>query len=132
TATRSRLNGPRPPIVQCCDHLDTVSLMNEHARVGSAPIPFIDLVAQRRRLGHVIDDAVARVLDHCQFILGPEGRALEADLAAFCVERHGITCSSGTDALLLVAMAKGIGPGDAIICPSFTFYATAEIAALAG
>jgi dTDP-4-amino-4,6-dideoxygalactose transaminase len=106
--------------------------MNEHTRVGSTPIPFIDLVAQRRRLGHVIDDAVARVLDHCQFILGPEVRALEADLAAFCGARHAITCSSGTDALLLVAMAKGIGPGDAIICPSFTFYATAEIAALAG
>jgi dTDP-4-amino-4,6-dideoxygalactose transaminase len=106
--------------------------MNEHARVGSAPIPFIDLVAQRRRLGRVIDDAVARVLEHCQFILGPEVRALEADLAAFCGARHAITCSSGTDALLLVAMAKGIGPGDAVICPSFTFYATAEIAALAG
>jgi dTDP-4-amino-4,6-dideoxygalactose transaminase len=64
--------------------------------------------------------------------MGPEVRALEADLAAFCGARHAITCSSGTDALLLVVMAKGIGPGDAIICPSFTFYATAEIAALAG
>ena len=69
--------------------------MNEHTRVGSTPIPFIDLVAQRRRLGHVIDDAVARVLDHCQFILGPEVRVLEADLAAFCGARHAITCSSG-------------------------------------
>jgi dTDP-4-amino-4,6-dideoxygalactose transaminase len=106
--------------------------MNEHARVGFAPIPFIDLAAQRRRLGRVIDDAIARVLDHCQFIMGPEVRALEADLAAFCGARHAITCSSGTDALLLAVMAKGIGPGDAIICPSFTFYATAEIAALAG
>jgi dTDP-4-amino-4,6-dideoxygalactose transaminase len=72
------------------------------------------------------------VLDHCQFIMGPEVRALEADLAAFCGARHAITCSSGTDALLLVVMAKGIGPGDAIICPSFTFCATAEIVALAG
>jgi dTDP-4-amino-4,6-dideoxygalactose transaminase len=106
--------------------------MNEHARVGVTPIPFIDLAAQRRRLGRVIDDAIARVLDHCQFIMGPEVRALEADLAAFCGARHAITCSSGTDALLLVVMAKGVGPGDAIICPSFTFYATAEIAALAG
>jgi dTDP-4-amino-4,6-dideoxygalactose transaminase len=106
--------------------------MNQHARVGSAPIPFIDLAAQRRRLGPVIDDAVARVLDHCQFIMGPEVRALEADLAAFCGARHAITCSSGTDALLLVVMAKGIGPGDAIICPSFTFCATAEIVALTG
>ena len=106
--------------------------MNEHARVGFAPIPFIDLAAQRRRLGRAIDDAIARVLGHCQFIMGPEVRALEADLAAFCGARHAITCSSGTDALLLVVMAKGIGPGDAIICPSFTFCATAEIVALTG
>jgi dTDP-4-amino-4,6-dideoxygalactose transaminase len=106
--------------------------MNQHARAGSAPIPFIDLAAQRRRLGRVVDDAVARVLDHCQFIMGPEVRALEADLATFCGARHAITCSSGTDALLLVVMAKGIGPGDAIICPSFTFCATVEIVALAG
>jgi dTDP-4-amino-4,6-dideoxygalactose transaminase len=106
--------------------------MNQHVRAGSAPIPFIDLAAQRQRLGRVIDDAVARVLDHCQFIMGPEVRTLEADLAAFCGARHVITCSSGTDALLLVVMAKGIGPGDAIICPSFTFCATAEIVALTG
>jgi dTDP-4-amino-4,6-dideoxygalactose transaminase len=106
--------------------------MNQHARIASAPIPFIDLDAQRRRLGRVIDDAVARVLGHCQFIMGPEVHAFEADLAAFCGARHAITCSSGTDALLLVVMAKQIGPGDAVICPSFTFCATAEIVALAG
>ena len=73
--------------------------MNKHARVDPAPIPFIDVAAQRRRLGRAIDDAIARVLDHCQFILGPEVRALEADLAAFCGARHAITCASGTDAL---------------------------------
>jgi len=106
--------------------------MNQHARVDDKPIPFIDVVAQRRRLGRAIDDAIARVLAHCQFILGPEVRALEAELAAFCGARHAIGCSSGTDALLLVLMAWEIGPGDAVICPSFTYHATAEMVALLG
>jgi len=106
--------------------------MNQHARVDETPIPFIDVTAQRRRLGRAIDDAVARVLAHCQFILGPEVRALEAELAAFCGARHAIGCSSGTDALLLVLMAWEIGPGDAVICPSFTYHATAEVVALLG
>jgi len=106
--------------------------MNQHARVDETPIPFIDVAAQRRRLGRAIDDAVARVLAHCQFILGPEVRALEAELAAFCGARHAIGCSSGTDALLLVLMAWEIGPGDAVICPSFTYHATAEVVALLG
>jgi len=106
--------------------------MNQHARVDDRPIPFIDVAAQRRRLGGVIDDAIARVLAHCQFIQGPEVRALEAELAAFCGARHVIGCASGTDALLLVLMAWGIGPGDAVICPNFTFCATAEMVALLG
>jgi dTDP-4-amino-4,6-dideoxygalactose transaminase len=106
--------------------------MNQHARLDSTPLPFIDVAAQRRRLGRSVDDAIARVLSHCQFVLGPEVREAEAALAAFCGARHAITCSSGTDALLLVLMAKGIGPGDAVICPSFTFAATAEVVSLAG
>jgi dTDP-4-amino-4,6-dideoxygalactose transaminase len=106
--------------------------MNQLARLDGASIPFIDLAAQRRRLGRSIDDAIARVLDHCQFILGPEVRALEAELAAFCGARHAVTCASGTDALMLVLMAKEIGSGDAVICPSFTFTATAEVVALVG
>src|SRR5690606_7657639 len=106
--------------------------MNQHARIDTAPIPFIDLAAQRRRLGSKVDEAVARVLAHCQFIMGPEMRELETQLAQFCGARHAITCSSGTDALLLVLMAKEIGPGDAVICPSFTFCATAEVVALLG
>jgi dTDP-4-amino-4,6-dideoxygalactose transaminase len=106
--------------------------MNQHTRAALAPIPFIDVAAQRRRLGRAIDDAVARVLEHCQFILGPEVRAAEAALAAFCGARHAITCASGTDALLLPLMAKGIGRGDAVICPAFTFHATAEVVALLG
>jgi dTDP-4-amino-4,6-dideoxygalactose transaminase len=106
--------------------------MNQHTRLESGPIPFIDVAAQRRRLGRSIDDAVARVLAHCQFIQGPEVRTLEADLAAFCGARHAIACSSGTDALLLILMAWEIGPGDAVVCPTFTFHATAEMVALLG
>ncbi|MEA2907905.1 MAG: hypothetical protein QOI12_5292 [Alphaproteobacteria bacterium] len=106
--------------------------MNKPARLDSTPIPFIDVAAQRRRLGPAVDDAIARVVDHCQFILGPEVRAAEAELAAFCGARHAITCASGTDALLLPLMAKGIGPGDAVVCPSFTFCASAEVVALLG
>ena len=106
--------------------------MNQHARVEQRPIPFIDVAAQRRRLGRAIDDAVARVLAHCQFIQGPEVHVLEAELAAFCGARHAISCASGTDALLLVLMAWQIRPGDAVICPSFTYHATAEMVALLG
>ncbi|MEX0591239.1 MAG: DegT/DnrJ/EryC1/StrS family aminotransferase [Xanthobacteraceae bacterium] len=106
--------------------------MNQHARLDTAPIPFIDLAAQRRRLGKSFDDAIGRVLAHCQFVMGPEVQELETQLAKFCGARHAIACSSGTDALQLVLMAKGIGPGDAVICPSFTFCATAEVVALLG
>lgn len=106
--------------------------MNQHARLDPAPIPFIDVAAQRRRLGRAVDEAIARVLGHCQFILGPEVHALETALAAFCGARHVVSCASGTDALMMALMAKGIGPGDAVICPSFTFTATAEVAALVG
>lgn len=106
--------------------------IRSEAQAKPAAIPFIDVAAQRRRLGARIDEAIARVTQHCQFILGPEVRALEAELAQFCGARHAITCASGTDALVLVLMARGIGPGDAVICPSFTFCATAEVVALLG
>ncbi|MFZ0400507.1 MAG: DegT/DnrJ/EryC1/StrS family aminotransferase [Pseudolabrys sp.] len=101
-------------------------------RTNPPSIPFIDVAAQRRRLGPAIDAAVARVLNHCQFILGPEVKAFETELAAFCGARHVVTCASGTDALVLALRAMGIGPGDAVLCPSFTFCATAEVAALVG
>ncbi len=106
--------------------------MNQRARLDPVPIPFIDVAAQRRRLGRSVDEAIARVLGHCQFILGPEVRALEVKLAEFCGARHVVSCASGTDALVLVLMAQGIGPGDAVICPSFTFTATAEVVVLVG
>src|ERR1043165_2104800 len=104
--------------------------MNQHLRAD--PVPFIDIAAQRRRLGRSIDDAVGRVLAHCQFIDGPEVAQLEAALAAFSGARHVVTCASGTDALLMVLMAKGVGRGDAVLCPSFTFSATGEAVALTG
>jgi len=97
-----------------------------------SPVPFIDVGAQRRRLGSRIDEAVGRVLSHAQFVSGPEVTAFEADLAAFTGARHVIGCSSGTDALLMVLMARGVGPGDAVLCPTFTFCATGEVVALTG
>jgi dTDP-4-amino-4,6-dideoxygalactose transaminase len=106
--------------------------MNQHTRIDTKPIPFIDVAAQRRRLGFAIDDAVSRVLDHCQFLMGPEVFDFEEKLAAFCGAKYALSCASGTDALVLVLMAKEIGPGDAVFCPSFTFCATAEAAALVG
>src|SRR3978361_1862327 len=104
--------------------------MNQHMR--PEPVHFIDIAAQRRRLGKSIDDAIARVLNHCQFINGPEVMALEAALAEFSGARHVVSCASGTDALLMVLMAKNVGPGDAVLCPSFTFCATGEAVALTG
>jgi dTDP-4-amino-4,6-dideoxygalactose transaminase len=101
-------------------------------RTDLPAIAFIDLAAQRRRLGDSVDTAIARVLNHGQYILGPEVRAFEAELAAFCGAKHAVSCASGTDALVLALRAQGIGPGDAVICPSFTFCATAEVAALVG
>src|SRR5437868_12868025 len=104
--------------------------MNQHLRIEQPAMAFIDVAAQRQRLGRRIDEAIARVLAHCQFVMGPEVHALEAELAAFCGARHAISVASGTDALILVLLAKGIGPGDAVFCPAFTFAATAEPVAL--
>ncbi|SNT58804.1 dTDP-4-amino-4,6-dideoxygalactose transaminase [Tardiphaga sp. OK246] len=104
--------------------------MNQHTRID--PVPFIDLNAQRQRLGTSIDEAVTRVLNHCQFINGPEVAKLEAELAKYCGAKHVISCASGTDALMMVLMAKKVGPGDAVLCPSFTFCATGEAVALVG
>jgi len=96
------------------------------------PIPFIDLAAQRARLGKRLDEAMARVLEHGHYILGPEVTALEAELQSFTEAAHCITCANGTDALTLVLMAEGVGPGDAVIVPGFTFVATAETVAQLG
>jgi dTDP-4-amino-4,6-dideoxygalactose transaminase len=90
------------------------------------PIAFVDLARQRERLRDRLDAAIARVLDHGQFIMGPEVVELEAALARFCGARHAISCANGTDALTLALMAKGLRPGEAVVVPSFTFCATAE------
>ncbi len=97
-----------------------------------SPLPFIDLAAQQRRIRERIEARLRRVLDHGQYIFGPEVGELEEALAAFCGARHAIACGNGTDALQLAMMALGIGPGDAVIVPSFTFVATAETVALVG
>ncbi len=98
----------------------------------SAPIAFIDLQAQRRRIGDRIEAAIGRVLEHGRYVMGPEVRVLEERLAAFAGVRHVVSCASGTDALQLPLMAWSIGPGDAVFVPAFTFAATAEVVALVG
>lgn len=95
-------------------------------------ISFADLKAQQARIRARIDAAIARVLDHGQYIMGPEVGELERKLAAFTGARHALTCSSGTDALLIALMARGAGPGDAVLCPAFTYTATPETIALLG
>ncbi len=96
------------------------------------PIPFIDLQAQRRRLGQPLEDAILKVVRSGAYVMGPEIAELEAALAAFGQAPHALTCGSGTEALILPLMAWGIGPGDAVFCPSFTFAATAEVMPLVG
>lgn len=104
----------------------------ERVASAPAPMPFIDLQAQRRRIADRIDRAIARVLAHGQFIMGPELHRLEERLAAHSGARHAIGCGSGTDALLLPLLALGLKSGDAVFVPSFTFAATAEVVALIG
>ena len=107
------------------------AVLNEPV-VKRAKIEFIDLKAQYRALQSEIDGRIKRVLDHGQYIMGPEVAELEAKLAAHTGARHCITCSSGTEALLMSLMALGIGPGDEVITTPFTFAATAEMIVLVG
>ena len=100
--------------------------------MSAAPIAFIDLDAQQRRIEAPIKTAIDAVLKHGQYISGPEVGRLEQMLAAHCGAKHAIGCSSGTDAIVLALMAMNIGPGDAVFVPSFTFAATAEAVALVG
>lgn len=98
----------------------------------SAPIPFIDLQAQRRRLGEPLNRAIQEAVEAGQWILGPQVTALEKQLAEFAGVRHCVACANGTDALMLVLRAWNIGPGDAVFVPAFTFAASAEVVALVG
>jgi dTDP-4-amino-4,6-dideoxygalactose transaminase len=95
-------------------------------------IPFIDLKAQRQRLNGKIEAAVMKVLDEGRYILGPEVIELEEKLAEFAGIGRALGCANGTDAILIPLMAWGIGPGDAVFVPSFTFAATAEVIVLTG
>ncbi|MDI7776144.1 DegT/DnrJ/EryC1/StrS aminotransferase family protein [Asticcacaulis sp. EMRT-3] len=95
-------------------------------------IPFIDLGTQRARIGAKIESAVVNVLNHGAYIMGPEVKTFEANLAAFAGAKHALSCANGTDAIELVLLGLGIGKGDAVFVPSFTFVATAEVVPMTG
>jgi len=96
------------------------------------PIPFIDLQAQRKRMGASLERAIANAVEGGQWIMGPQVRALEEQLAEYAGVKHAIACANGTDALVIVLRAWGVGPGDAVFVPAFTFAASAEVVVLAG
>lgn len=96
------------------------------------PIQFLDLKTQQARIAADLRRRLDTVLAHCQFILGPEVRELEAELARFCGATHCVSVSSGTDALQIAMMAEGIGRGDAVFLPAFTYTATAEVPLVLG
>ena len=102
--------------------------MNEY----SFPTQFIDLKAQQELIRDRLDIAVKKVLDHGQYIMGPEVKEFESDLKEFTGAKHALTCANGTDAISIVLMAWGVGPGDAVFVPSFTYIATAEAPAQLG
>ena len=93
---------------------------------------FIDLNAQQILLRQKIDARIASILDHGNYIMGPEVEILESNLASFCGANHVISCANGTDALQIACMALNLGPGDGVIVPSFSFAATAEAPCLVG
>ena len=95
-------------------------------------IAFIDLAAQQDRIRPQIEAAIARVFATGQYISGPDVAQFERKLEAFCGAKHALGCANGTDALLLALMALGIGPGDAVFVPSFTFAASAEVVPFVG
>jgi dTDP-4-amino-4,6-dideoxygalactose transaminase len=95
-------------------------------------IPFIDLASQQARIRERIDQNLATVLDHGAYIMGPEVLAIEARLAEIAGTKHCISCSSGTDALILALLAQGLRPGQGVIVPSFTFAASAEVMPVLG
>ncbi len=93
---------------------------------------YIDLVSQQKRIRAKIEDRIKKVLDHGQYIMGPEVKELEEKLSKYVGTKHTITCSSGTDALLIALMALDIGPGDEVITVPYTWISTAEVIALLG
>ena len=137
-ASRSRSSACKtslPSLRRCRQHAalpaDSRGAQNAAAYAFQA-ISFIDVAEQRRRLGKRIDDAIARVLTHCQFINGPRSHVWRPILRLSAARSMWWACASGTDALLMVLLAKKIGPGDAVICPTFTFCATARSSRCSG
>ena len=102
--------------------------MNEY----STPTQFIDLAAQQKIIRPYLDSAISRVLDHGQYIMGPEVKEFETQLIKYSSAKHAITCANGTDALSLVLMSWDVGPGDVVFVPSFTYVASAEAPAQLG
>tara|TARA_B100000902_G_C27322441_1_gene925646 strand:- start:5504 stop:6634 length:1131 start_codon:yes stop_codon:yes gene_type:complete len=98
----------------------------------SAPTQFIDLAAQQKLIRSQLEVAIKKVLDHGQYIMGPEVKEFENQLCEFTRAKHALTCANGTDALAIVLMAWGVGQGDAIFVPSFTYVASAEAPAQLG
>src|SRR5919205_1658581 len=96
------------------------------------PVAFFDMKAQQALIRAEIEAGIGRILDHGRFIQGPEVDALEERLAEFCGARHAVGVSSGTDALQIALMAEGIGRGDAVFLPAFTYTATAEVPLVLG
>ncbi len=96
------------------------------------PLPFVDLKAQQEKIYPRLLERLKAVLAHGQYILGPEMRELEERLAAYTGVKHALTCSSGTDAMLMILLAKGVGRGDAVLTTPFTFIATSEVVQLLG
>lgn len=109
-----------------------VSLSKKQPESSKKNIPFIDLKSQQDKIRLQINQAINEVLNHGKYIMGPEISELEKNLAEYCKVKNVITCSSGTDALIMALMSKGIGNGDAVFVPSFTFTATPEVVALLG
>ena len=95
-------------------------------------VPFLDLKAQQKRISEDLRRRIDTVLAHCQFVMGPEVAELERTLAEFCGAKHCVGVSSGTDALQIAMMAEGIGRGDAVFLPAFTYTATAEVPLVLG
>ncbi|MBI9089880.1 MAG: DegT/DnrJ/EryC1/StrS family aminotransferase [Desulfobacterium sp.] len=120
---------------QCGEKLNqelTCPVCNKTIKLESGPIAFVDLAAQQKKILPGIEANIKAVLKHGKYIMGPEVKELEKRLADFVQVRCAVTCASGTDALLMVLMAHGIGPGDAVFTTPFTFIATAEVISLLG
>lgn len=110
----------------------TVTASDDTEASPAKPIPFIDLAAQQRQLRPALEQGIERVLRHGQYILGPEVAELEERLADYTGAKYCISVANGTDALQIALMALGVGPGDEVITPGFTYIATAEAAAVLG